>query len=302
VKFGFPAENGASTGLVSEYEVVAVPDCEGEELTDARRMLEDEAGLVPVVLHPLAETDDRVRGQSEKPKTLVQVGTAVVLDPVERQVPNLVGMPLADAVKAIAARRFRPEFNRRAPQGLRVTEQDPRANRYQELGKPVSVRSVMPMPDLVRTDASKAAKYVSGQLRLQVRFVETTMPGDLIVQQQPRPRRPIEPGSTKFEVLLAPGPLVPNVINQPLAHADAMLRSKGLSWQKAGETQQIPTTGSSRGEYVLGQSVFPGPILRSRPVLLATAVYVEVIVVEPQPQPRKVQGGMGGMGGGSGFF
>ncbi|NUQ66176.1 MAG: hypothetical protein HUU20_27245 [Pirellulales bacterium] len=94
---GFPAVNTAGQGQGVETRLVAVPECRRLHVADARRLLE-KAELLPVVPNALAIDEDRVTGQSEKAGTLVPVGSAITLDPVQGKVPKVTAMPLATAI------------------------------------------------------------------------------------------------------------------------------------------------------------------------------------------------------------
>jgi eukaryotic-like serine/threonine-protein kinase len=191
----------------------------------------------------------------------------VSLGPVLIQVPNVSGLPLAQAQAGLRAVHLRPSPTVRRAASSTVLPGDvistvPRAYTKCPKSRPVIlvVSAGPPLPNFVGMQVSDAenAAASGGYTINPVQNAKGSLPANTITRQSPPPNTPITPGEVVI-VYYSPGPplvAVPNVQGMQLAQAIQTLEHAGLqvsvTHEGPGNTvgNYDPTTPQPKGSVI----------------------------------------------------
>lgn len=248
-------EGSAPTATV-QAERVTVPDVSGMEEGVARdRMVA--AGLEPTsTLKPSPKPKGTVVSQTPAAGTTVEKGDGVALvvskGPAVKGVPNVVGMPAADATAALTEAGFESKATQafaQQPKGI-VAKQTPKPGAKAKKGAVVTLvvskgRKPVPVPDVTGQPGSAAvATLRSAGFAVVVAVVPSAQTAGTVVAQNPPAGTPATPGSrVRVNVAAAPASTtpgsttptpapakatVPDVVGQPRADAVQAFADAGL--------------------------------------------------------------------------
>ncbi len=258
---------------------VEVPQVTGQTLGAARQLLHQN-GLIPELTTEFAQDGDLVRSQLLVAGKVVPSRTVVRLGRIMGRVPNVVGMPFAEAAELLRNQEgFRVHYDTSLPPEMPVTHQDPKAGGLLQRGLQVDLTNMVKMPEVEGLPIEEAARNLA-EVGLQPSS-RGALAGDRVFSQFPKGNRLVARGQT---ARLTPGVPAPNLLGN-YAAAEAALKRLSLRGSIVS-TRNVFTSDpliASAAPTVEWQSVRPG-VLVSR----QTGIGVKVIrsVYVPPSQNR----------------
>ncbi|MDN8617338.1 PASTA domain-containing protein [Variovorax ginsengisoli] len=236
-----------------------VPDLAGQDCIGARQAVMN-AGLMQfqceVVAGPGTLPSGRIYSQSPGPGTILNEQRPVQArqQPVQVLVPNVVGMPEAQAAAAVAQRNLRASMSGPAASiGRQVANQSPQAGAAALPGSSVSLTLALtvPMLDGLDCDAARASARAHGfdAFGCEPRFAGASQPLHKVFEQLPRAGAVLA-SPQPVQVAVAKAVQVPNVVGLGLGKALAALDGAMLQGRPDGSDgdrdvrTQRPAAGS----------------------------------------------------------
>lgn len=258
---------GTVTVLVSAGQPV-VPDISADRSKAATESSINERSLVPVVAEKARYSDDVPEGAvlelSPAPGTTLRVGDEVELvlsgGPPPVDVPELVGLPLDDARKALEAVGLRvgnvtEKFDASQPAGS-VVSSEPTTGEALRANSPVSltVSTAARVPDIRGMDIDEARTeledagftVVDGPAETD----EDVLAGKA-VRTEPSADKLVDSKTTTIRLIPSNSVRVPLVLGDTVGSASDKLRERGLR----------PKVESGRNGVVYGQNPLPGRVV-----------------------------------------
>jgi serine/threonine-protein kinase len=280
---------------------VAVPDLVGEQRADAEAALAD-AGLEVEVEEekdpaPLNEVID----QDPDAETEVDEGSTVTLvvseGPSTTEVPDVVGLPEAEAIKKLNNAGFRTDSDRQfstdVEEGL-VIETLPPAGTERTRGSSIQVlvsdgARQVDVPDVVGESRDTAVATLEGQgFVVEETEVESDTAAGQVIDQSPAGGTVVDEGST-VEISVSTGPprepevemvTVPGVVGLSVDAASSQLRAAGLDVATSDQT----TRDESEDGVVLSQSPSGGAeVEEGTTVTIVVGRFEEPPETDPEP-------------------
>ena len=255
-------ENGSTVHVVysAGKEYVPVPDLYGSAYSEAATKLLYSALSLGSVSREYNKDvpEGLIFGQSPAPGTVVKNGSSVnivvSLGAEKAEVPNVVGMDVEEAIKALTDAGFVTEIvESYDPDGTdgEVLSTDPEGGEYLEVGGTVTLTVCLAditMPDLVGSSLDDATKRAS-----EVGFVigKTTMKttndanlNNIVESQSIAAGTSIKPDSeTKVDLVIwtyEELPIVPDVVNAGKDEAEKALKEAGYKVSITTENTDVP--------------------------------------------------------------
>jgi beta-lactam-binding protein with PASTA domain/predicted Ser/Thr protein kinase len=222
---------------------VNVPSVLDRDVDRAELVLE-EAGF-EVAVDPVASTAERDTVLEQDPRAGEEAdeGSTVTLTvstgPGQAEVPDVVGLPLREAVEELEDAEFRAEEERQAsdtvPAG-EVISTDPRPGEDARVGSAVTLvvssgRKLVTVPDVLsQSESSARSELESAGFLVNAETEESDLEEGTVIEQDPAAGSRIEEGA-QVAIVISRGPgdvSVPNVVGQSQESAAARLGALGL--------------------------------------------------------------------------
>ncbi|HEY7874326.1 MAG TPA: Stk1 family PASTA domain-containing Ser/Thr kinase [Actinomycetota bacterium] len=231
-----------ATNFFGGGKTVKVPDVVGQDVEEARIVLERKKFVVEVDTRPSNKPEDQVLEQDPAAGEPVDEGSTVTLvvsgGPRQTTVPDVVDLSEAEAEELLDESGLRvgtvtPEASDEIEPG-NVISSDPPANTEVDRGSKVhlvisSGPSAVPVPDVRgRTEAEATEILENAGFSVSVVDIPSdTVSEGLVVSQEPTQGTAAEPGTT-VEIAISTGPEsteMPSVIGEDADQAQAFLES-----------------------------------------------------------------------------
>jgi serine/threonine-protein kinase len=274
----------------------SVPDVVGKRSAVASQILQNRGFEVNIqtVVNP-AVARDVVATQRPQPHTEAKEGSTVTIivsaGPGEAPVPQVVGLPRADAERALRAAGFRPEvtqvYSADVPAG-RVISATPQEGTTAQKGTRVHLtvsRGPQPVtvPDVVGKDLTEARDTLE-RLGLTVVTKDdttSTQNPNTVTAQDPKAGSRLKPGDTVTLKVAKPVD-VPDVVNQKEADATKQLRDAGFKVR----VRHVDTSNQGEDGIVLDQNPAAGEQRkRGSTVTIQVGHFVASATPTPSPSP-----------------
>jgi eukaryotic-like serine/threonine-protein kinase len=274
---------------------VNVPSVLDRDVDRAELVLE-EAGF-EVAVEPVASTADRdvVLEQDPRAGEEAEEGSTVTLTvssgPGEAEVPDVVGLPLREAVAELQDADFRVEEETQPSESVdegTVISTDPRPGEEARVGSRVTVVvssgvRLVTVPNVVGLDESTARAELEGEgFVVNPEIEESDAEEGTVIRQDPGAGRVEEGSEVTIVVSSGPGDVtVPNVVGQSQESATARLAGLGFDVRVATRD----TDSESEDGRVLDQSPSAGTDLpQGSDVTIVVGEFIEPEEpVEPEP-------------------
>ena len=197
---------------------------------------------------------DIVDYQNPKAGLEVAMGTPVGVRLVTK-IPDVTGKTLVDAYDSLKEGGFKIKYYKEWDKDYDVTGQFPRPGGMDIRGKTITLQCNVAVPD-VRKKTVAEAKKILEKSSLYAQISAKYRDDDIVFDQGVRPGKMIP---RKFQVELAPGVLVPNIINADLATAELRLIEKGIPAKIVAVNRVVTQNANDHGRAVVSaQAVKPG--------------------------------------------
>jgi beta-lactam-binding protein with PASTA domain/predicted Ser/Thr protein kinase len=291
---------GVGAYLTLRPEKVAVPDVVGRRSATAAQILQNRGFEVNVEnVRSDSVKADRVATQRPQPRQQAREGSTVTIivssGPGDATIPFVRGSRRARAERRLEAAGFRVDVRREFSDDVkrdRVIETSPPERSRLERGQTVTLvvsrgARQVEVPDVVGRDRDEAERLLSGrgfEVTSNEREDAEREPGTVLAQS-PAPGTKVDKGRTvTLTVAKAPPQVkVPDVLDDPVAEAEATLKAAGFKVRKRSE----PVDTAEDDKIVLDQS--PGPDEErdkgSRVTLIVGRFEAEAPTPTPTPTP-----------------
>jgi eukaryotic-like serine/threonine-protein kinase len=253
---------------------VPVPSVIGELQQQASRKLKHRGFHVSTALAPNPKPPGTVLEQEPSPGSVVDEGATVNLSvssgPGLGTVPNVVGKPVADAIRLLREKGFKARVTHRFSDRAKgaVIEQDPSAGARESRGSSVDVtvskgRNLVTVPSVVGQQQGDAETTIrEAGLRPKPVTMNADQPDGQVINVDPGAGSSVDRGSVvTITVSNGAGSLVvPNVIGELEGEAQSTLRANGA--RNINILSRTTTTASEDGR-VIDQAPSAGTRLRS---------------------------------------
>jgi eukaryotic-like serine/threonine-protein kinase len=253
---------------------VPVPSVIGELQQQASRKLKHRGFHVSTALAPNPKPPGTVLEQEPSPGSVVDEGATVNLSvssgPGLGTVPNVVGKPVADAIRLLREKGFKARVTHRFSDRAKgaVIEQDPSAGARESRGSSVDVtvskgRNLVTVPSVVGQQQADAETTIrEAGLRPKPVTMNADQPDGQVINVDPGAGSSVDRGSVvTITVSNGAGSLVvPNVIGELEGEAQSTLRANGA--RNINILSRTTTTASEDGR-VIDQAPSAGTRLRS---------------------------------------
>lgn len=217
---------------------------------------------------------DVVDYQNPKAGLEVAIGTPVGLRLVT-QIPDVTGKTLVDAYDLLKDGGFKIKYYKEWDKDYDVTGQFPRSGGMDIRGKTITLQCNVAVPD-VRKKTVAEAKKILEKSDLYALISAQYRDDDIVFDQGVRPGKMIP---RKFQVELAPGVIVPNILNADLATAEFRLIEKGIPAKIVAVNRVVTQNVNDHGKAVVSaQAVKPGGFIfrgNTLEIKVVQAVYQE---------------------------
>ena len=224
-------------------EQVRIPSVLERDVDQAELVLEDAGFEVAVDPVPSTAGRDTVLEQDPRAGEEAEEGSTVTLTvstgPGQAEVPDVIGLPLREAVADLRDADFRVEEEQQASDQVDkgdVISTDPRPGEEARVGSAVTVvvsrgPKLATVPDVLNQSESSARSELEGAgFVVNGETEESDLEAGTVIEQDPGPGSRIEEGS-QVTIVVSRGPgdiSVPNVVGQSQASATAQLTGAGL--------------------------------------------------------------------------
>jgi beta-lactam-binding protein with PASTA domain len=275
---GALVQSGSSVTLITVHDLsgLKVPSLVG----DPQQVAADLLAKLQLTPNFAGDRTGTVFRQTPPPGTPTQVGATVTLYLHSLHVPNLVGLPLGQALRTLTAASLKPGQIRPSTDenDLVVAQGTPPGTDVAE-GTPIGLTTRAAPPPRISVPNVIGDTLDIAQNTLQSLHLTSSYNGDgsaTVMRQSPDAGTQVDPGTSVTLQMGVRNVSVPNVVNLPLSQAEALLRRAPLQLVSVG-----PSHDSN--DRVLRQSLKAGTMVPQN----ASISIVTAIPPPPPPQQQR---------------